>query len=161
MRLGKPAEAAAHLQQVLRLRPADFEAHVQLGQNYQNLNQPADAVLQYRAALERMPDSPSILNNLAWLLATARDPAVRDGNRAVRLAQKACALTANRRAIFLGTLAAAYAEAGRFSEAVSTAARARTLALAGGQADVAEANRRLLELYRSGKAYHVSHGGGP
>ena len=55
--------------------------------------------------------------------------------------------------VLIGTLAAAYAEAGRFKEAIETARRASNLARAAGQPEVAEKNRQLLELYQSGRAY--------
>jgi len=56
--------------------------------------------------------------------------------------------------VLVGTLAAAYAEAGRFGEAVTTAEKARDLALAAGQKETADKNTELLELYRAGQAYH-------
>jgi hypothetical protein len=56
--------------------------------------------------------------------------------------------------MLVGTLAAAYAEAGRFDDAVATAQKARDLALASGQKDLADRNQKLLELYQSHQAYH-------
>jgi hypothetical protein len=56
--------------------------------------------------------------------------------------------------LFIGTLAAAYAEAGRFPEAVTTAEKAEQGATAAGLAAVAAKNRQLLELYRADKPYH-------
>jgi hypothetical protein len=56
--------------------------------------------------------------------------------------------------LFVGTLAAAYAEAGRFPEAVTTAEKAEQLATSAGLKKVAEKNQQLLELYRTGKPYH-------
>ena len=67
------------------------------------------------------------------------------------LAERACKLTDYKEAIFVGTLAAAYAEAGRFPEAVSSAEKARSLALAAGQKEIAQKNEELLELYRAGQ----------
>src|SRR5207249_783967 len=98
-------------------------------------------------------DFPSVLNNLAWLLATAPQPGVRNGQEAVRLAWRASALALHLRPRPLGTLAAAYAEAGRFSDAVATAYKAVGLAFRSGERELAERNRQLLELYRSGKKY--------
>jgi hypothetical protein len=72
----------------------------------------------------------------------------------VTLAERACQLTGNRQPFLLGTLAAAYAEAGRFPDAVATAQRAIDLATAAGQPDIAARNRELLELYRAGQPYH-------
>jgi tetratricopeptide (TPR) repeat protein len=67
------------------------------------------------------------LNNLAWLLATSPDPELRDGPRAVESAEKALAATKRRNVRYLGTLAAAYAEAGDFGKAVSTQKEAMAL----------------------------------
>jgi len=63
-------------------------------------------------------------------------------------------MTAFKRAGMVGTLAAAYAEAGRFPEAVSTAEAAVRLATADGDAQFAAMNQRLLMLYRTGKPWH-------
>ena len=93
------------------------------------------------------------LNNLAWILATDPDATLRDGAEAVRLARRACTLTGNSSAVYVGTLAASYAEAGRFDEAITTAERARKLALAAGQPAVAERNAQLIEMYRQGKPF--------
>jgi hypothetical protein len=93
------------------------------------------------------------LNNLAWLLATAPDDQVRDGSRAVELAERACQLTGWKHPVLMGTLAAAYAEAGRFDDAVKMAERARSEAEAQKLEPVAARNTELLELYRQGKPY--------
>jgi hypothetical protein len=112
------------------------------------------AIRHYRRVLELNANSVVACNNLSWLLATTSDSRWRNGNEAVRLAERACQLTREKEAFMIGTLAAAYAEAGRFNEAVAAAQKARTVALAHGQTDIAAANERLLDLYKSGRAYH-------
>ena len=112
------------------------------------------AIACFRQSVRLNPDQPEICNNLAWTLATHPDPKLRDGNEAVRLAEHACQLSAYRKTIMVGTLAAAYAEAGRFSEAVSTAGKSIALAQAGGERQLAERNQQLLELYQAGKPFH-------
>jgi len=97
---------------------------------------------------------PEILNNLAWRLATSPDPKVRDGTQAVPLAQRACELTHYQKTIYIGTLAAAYAEAGRFDDAISTAQKACTLASKSGEQDLLRRNQELLVLYRAHQPYH-------
>jgi hypothetical protein len=104
--------------------------------------------------LKTKPDWPEALNNLAWLLASDKDGQVRNGEEAVRLASRACELTENKEPLLLGTLAAAYAEAGKYPEAVKLAEKARDLALETGQKDIASKNTELLELYRSERPYH-------
>ena len=155
MRQSQLPQAIAALLVGLRLRPDDFRSHAQLAQLYAAVGQPRDAKAQYYAALKAMPDSPGVLNNLAWLLATDADPVVRNGGEAVRLARRACALTLQKSPLALGTLAAAYAEAGRFGDAVGTAEAARDLATTANQPGLAERNRQLLEFYRAGKPYHA------
>jgi Flp pilus assembly protein TadD len=86
---------------------------------------------------------------------------LRNGAEAVRLAERACELTQHRAPVLLGTLAAAYAEAGRFQEATETAEKARALALSVGQKQVAETNAKLLDLYRAGKPYREPVAGPP
>jgi tetratricopeptide (TPR) repeat protein len=114
----------------------------------------AETIASLREAANRNPDSPAALNNLACLLATAPDPALRDGPRAVELAEKACALGGNPNAVLLSTLAAAYAEVGRFDEAVATAERACTLARQAGEQQILERTSQLLEFYRRKQPYH-------
>ncbi len=94
------------------------------------------------------------LNNLAVLLATAPEAGLRNGAEAVQLAERACALTANRNPVMLTTLAAAYAEAGRFEEAIQTAQQAIKFAREAGAEVLVERNLQLLQYYRRGEPYH-------
>jgi Tfp pilus assembly protein PilF len=150
---GKLAEATDQFTLLLRLAPGDVEAHAMLALLHSRQRQPAEAIRHYREALRAQPDSPELLNNLAWLLATQPDAPLRNGAEAVRLAERAVALTQRRQAVFVGTLAAAYAEAGRFADAVKTAEEAKALALAAGQKQLADLNQKLLDGYRAGKPH--------
>jgi Flp pilus assembly protein TadD len=93
------------------------------------------------------------LNDLAWILATAPDDRLRNGAEAVTLAERACHVSDFEEAQFIGTLAAAYAEAGRFENAIRAGEKAKAMAAAAGQKELVEKNRQLLELYRAGKPY--------
>jgi tetratricopeptide (TPR) repeat protein len=115
------------------------------------LGRRAEAIHEYRQALALVPDLVPALNNLAWILATDQEARNRNGTEAVQLAERACALTDYQTPVLIGTLAAAYAEAGRFKDAIATAQRARALARTTGQTIVAEKNREMLELYQSGR----------
>jgi protein O-mannosyl-transferase len=115
------------------------------------LGHSAEAIDQYRRAIAVFPDLVPALNNLAWILATDPDPANRNGAEAVNIGERACHLTGYQYPLVVGTLAAAYAEAGRFTEAIEAARKARDLAQAQGLSDVAERNRQLVELYRAGQ----------
>ncbi len=134
---------------VLKLSPNQTDAHCRLGMLYSACQQPAEAVQHYREALRLQPDSTFALNNLAWLLATHPDPQLRNGAEAVQLAQRAVEVTKHKQAVFVGTLAAALAEAGRVEEAVAAAQEAMRLAQAAKQNDLVERNRKLLSLYQA------------
>jgi tetratricopeptide (TPR) repeat protein len=117
---------------------------------------PAESLASLRQELSRDPGSVTAMNNLAVILATAAEPKLRDGAEALRLAEKASALTGNENPFILSTLAAAYAESGRFQEAIRTSEKAIELARAAGPGSEAVVNRnlQLLEYYRRGEAYH-------
>jgi Flp pilus assembly protein TadD len=112
------------------------------------------AAAQIRQVLAVNPDLPDALNNLAWLLATSANDAARDGAQAVHHAERACQFTGFKQSRMLGTLAAAYAEAGRFPEAIATAEKALQLETAGGETAFAGSIRYLLQNYRAGKCWH-------
>jgi Flp pilus assembly protein TadD len=153
-RQGRVADAVKQLRELLQLKP-DTEARSHLAALLCQAGKLGEAVAEYRQVVASKPDRPEDLSNLAWLLATSPDSAVRNGTDAVRFAEEACRLTAYQRAQMVGTLAAAYAECGRFPEAVATAQRAIELARAGGDPGFAAANEQLLTLYRAGQPYHM------
>ena len=94
------------------------------------------------------------LNNLAWRLATSKDSSLRNGTRAVQLAEQACELTHQRVTLAVGTLAAAYAEAGRFDDAITTAQKACALAEKSGLPALLQNNQEMLALYLKHQPYH-------
>jgi spermidine synthase len=114
---------------------------------------PAAAIARYRMALEVDQNEPGPLNNLSWLLATTSDAALRNPAEAVKAAERACEITKYRRPLLVGTLAAAYAAAGRFAEAVKTGQKAKKLAMNSGENDLAQRNQQLLEMYQHGQSY--------
>jgi tetratricopeptide (TPR) repeat protein len=150
---GRTAEASEQFAALVRLRP-DAQAHYYLALSLHGVGKPDQAVEEYRQALQLRPDWPEALNDLAWLLATDSRLEVRRPEEALSLAERACGLSGYREARFLGTLDAAYAGAGRFAEAITTAEEARRLALAAGDQAVADAAATRLESYRAGRAYH-------
>jgi hypothetical protein len=108
----------------------------------------AEAIAHYTQALRLDPASSEALNNLAWIRAANPDAQFRDSAEAVRLAEHACRVTDYKEPMMVGTLAAAYAEAGRFDEAVATAQKAAQLASASGQKELAEKNLKLVQLFK-------------
>jgi protein O-mannosyl-transferase len=153
---GDTAQAVEHLRQALRLKPDYAEARFSLASALVQQGDLAGAVDEYRQGLQQQPDNPEALNNLAWIRAANANPAVRNGTEAVQLAERACALTRYANPMLVGTLAAAYAEAGEFAEAIATAQRARDLALASDQKELADRNQKLLEMYQAHQPYHES-----
>lgn len=151
MAQGRNKEAMAAFQNAVRLMPWMPQFHASLAAALTVEGQLEEAVIHYREALRLKAESPEVLNNLAWLLATSPDDKIRDGAEAVLLAERACELTQNRDATLLGTLAAAYAEAGQFPEAILTGERARAMAMAAGQRELATKQEDLLKLYRAHK----------
>ncbi len=115
---------------------------------FQQTGRPADAALQYRKVLKRRPGDPVISNNLAWLLATCADPAVRKPSEAIRLAESVCEKSRRKLPSTLDTLAAAYAAAGRFDDAVSTMNEALSLLPSAGQIVNSDVMRDRLLLYK-------------
>ena len=125
---GKWQEAAEQYQTVIRDNPEYYSAHFYLAEVLQHLGRTKEAVFHLHEAVRLEPTSAGALNNLAWVLSSSHDPEIRNGVEAVRLAERACELTKYQATLFVGTLAAAYAEAGRFAEAVAAAQKACALA---------------------------------
>jgi tetratricopeptide (TPR) repeat protein len=158
-------EAITNFKQAIQIDPGDDytstiiataigATHFNLGAIYDEMGRTPDAVAQYQEALRLNPALPEALNNLAWILAANADEKLRNGAKSVALARHACDLTRNTEPYYLGTLAAAYAEAGHFPDAVATAQKAEQLARSAGLVSVADKNHELLELYQAGKPFH-------
>jgi Flp pilus assembly protein TadD len=146
-------EGIVQLQEALRLRPDFAEAHGKLALALETTGKSAEAIGEYRTALKLKPDLVEALNNLAWLLATDPEATLRNGVEAVDYAERACRLTRFQKTTCIGTLAAAYAEAGRFPDAIATAEKAIALARAQNERGLADANETLLGLYRQGQPF--------
>ena len=153
MQRGDWPEAEELFLVMLARNPNDFNAHLALGTILPHFGRNQEAVQQLETALQINPDAAEALNNLAWLLATSEDPNIRDGIRAVQLAEHACSLTGSKKTTYLGTLAAALAEAGRFDDAITAAQTACALAGKSGETNLLQKNQELLELYRTHKPY--------
>jgi len=147
-------DAVAFYRTVLTLDPNETTAYLGLVKALLPLGETADVIDTLKKAAAVSPDSPAILNNLAWMLATSREADLRDGNLAVQLAERACQLTHRQQTLMVGTLAAAYAEAGRFPDAIATATEACELARKNGESKTWERNQELLVLYQKGQPFH-------
>jgi len=131
----------------------EAEAQCYLGMSLHAQRQINQAIAHYMETLQLKPDHVVALYKLAWIRAAHPQAEFRDGPEAVRLAQRACELTRYQAPAPLETLAAAYAEAGRFDDAAAIAEKARQLALAGGQPDLAERPLKMLKLFTDRKPY--------
>jgi hypothetical protein len=129
---------------------SEVTMHLQLAGQLVGEGRIEAAIQTYRQALAVDSNNPVVLNNLAWILATASKPELCDGQEAVRLATKAVELTDRTEPKMIGTLAAAYAEAGQLANAVEMANSAVGLASVTGQEDVAAKNEKLRILYTAG-----------
>ena len=151
---GRWDEAIEQYQQALKQMPDSIHAHNQLGLLLQKRGQFKAAIAQFQKVLELDPRHITARNNLAWLLATCPENSLRDGKKAVELAQQAVQLSSGNAPEILDTLAAAYAEAGRFPEAIETAQRALDLSTAQNNRSLAEVIQNQLQLYEANSPYH-------
>jgi tetratricopeptide (TPR) repeat protein len=132
----------------------EAEVQCQLAMTLYLQHQPAQAIAHYTETLRLKPDHAVALNNLAWIRAAHAQGRFRDGPEAVRLARRACDLTAYKDSMPMQTLAMALAEAGRFDDAVVMAEKARQLALAKGQRELAERALNLRQIFAGRQPYH-------
>jgi protein O-mannosyl-transferase len=148
---GKTGAGIARLLEALSLDPTLAEAHALLGEAYAGQGAPALAIPQFTAALASIPDNVAVLRRVAWLLATAPDARVRDGRRAVTLAERAVQLTGRRDVMALEALMAAYAEQDRFVEAGAAGREALALARAQGNEPLVGPLAREVALCEAGQ----------
>jgi Flp pilus assembly protein TadD len=150
---GNLTDSLRHLEEAVTIDPDDSDAHFNLGNTFLHLARPKDAVAEYHRAFQLNPNDIEALNNMAWVLATWPDPAGRDGVRALQLAEKADGLTEHRSSVHSATLAAAYAEVGRFSDAVAAGQRALQLATDEANAARADSIRQQIAGYQANTAF--------
>jgi tetratricopeptide (TPR) repeat protein len=145
---GDLVSAAQHLGYAMMLRPEVEQVHAQLRRVLLLLARAPDGLQRLREIAGNAPDSPRMLDELAWLLATYPDSKLRDGTEAVRLAERACDLTERRIPALLDTLAAAYAETGDFPRAVAAGEQALSEARSLGDTDGIKLSENILASVR-------------
>jgi len=151
--LGRIDEAIAQWEASLKLNPDSAPAHNNLADCLYLLGRSREAVAHWRAGLRVEPDRLATLRQLAWALATSPEASVRNGTEAIMLAQKAIQLSNGNDPAILGSLAAAYAETGRFSEASESARRALVLAKEQNMQPLVETLEGSITLYESKKPF--------
>jgi Flp pilus assembly protein TadD len=156
---GKPNEAITHLNEALRTGKNRAEIYTNLGTAHTQLNKYDTAIENWTKATELKPNDAQLLNNLAWLLATADGKSAKNVAKAIELAQRACKLTDYNEAAYLDTLGAAYAAAGRFDEAKTAAKKALNIAKQLRKNDLAGEIEERLKLYEAGQPYMQTQNG--
>ncbi len=137
----------------LLIRPSNADCHTTLAIALDEKGEPAEAIQHYKQALELAPRSIPALTNLAWLLATSRDGSLRNGRKAIELAEQADQLVGGTNPLVLRTLAAAYAENGEFEKAIRTARSAMQLARMHGEKSLTTDLDQQIAIYQLGLPY--------
>jgi tetratricopeptide (TPR) repeat protein len=145
---GRIDEAIADFEKTLQIQPNDADAHTGLGNALLRKGALKEAIAHYNQAMALAPEDPHSRSNLAWLLATSSDTSIRDGAKAVELAQQAVSVSGGREPLFFRTLAAAYAETGRFSDAIAVIQQAVAIARMQGKTGLANLLEEDALLYR-------------
>jgi len=150
--LGDVAGALDDMSKAMQVEPSNPEFPLMRGAIYADEKEPQKALADLEAALKLDPEFSDALNDLAMLLATSRDDSVRDGKRAVKLALEACELTDWSQYVIVDTLAAAYAEAGEFENAVAMQEKAIEISELT-EGDDFEGMKARSELYKSKRPF--------
>ena len=148
MRRGRVNEAIEHSEEALRIRPNDADAQNNLGLALLQTGDVKRAVAHLEKALKIDPGHMNAEVNLAWILSTEVDDSMRDGPKAVQLAEDVARRAGHPNAIVLRTLAAAYAETARFNDAIDTAQDAIQIAKATGNNALASDLENNIAAYR-------------
>ena len=151
--LGNLAQARDQFEATVRLQANHVPALEALGGLQLLAGQTAEAIDSFRSVLELAPDYSSALNNLAWILATHPDDAIRNADEALRLAIRLVGQTDGKKPEHLDTLAVAQAASGRFEAAITTARQAVSLARAAGQEKFTSQIQDKIDLYQRGQPY--------
>jgi tetratricopeptide (TPR) repeat protein len=154
--VGKLDEAIGQYQWVLKARPDEPRSRLALDRALAVRKGFDDAIAEYRNILALRPNDPVAQNDLAWLRATCPSESRRNGEEAVELARRALQHGTEPDPGFLDTLAAAYAEVGRFPDALQTARSALNLAERQGKERLAAGIRARLAMYEAGKPFRDS-----
>jgi len=146
---GRVGEAIEHLEKAEEINPKNTQTYYNLGAALYMQGRIPEALAEWRAGLHVDPEDLPLLSQAAWVLATNPQASIRNGSEAVELAARAVKLSGAKDPATLDTLSAAYAEAGRFPEAVQTARQALALATE----PLADDLRARITLYESNRPF--------
>jgi len=147
-RKGEPDAAFLHLKAALELNPNYPEAHNNLGIALSQKGEMREAIAQWNKTLKIQPDNVDAQCNLVWVFATFPDPSIRNGSKAVELAKRALELSGGTNARIWRLAAVAYAEDGRFPEAIKAGENALGLAEAQGNSTLVRTLEMNIALFR-------------
>jgi tetratricopeptide (TPR) repeat protein len=153
--LNRRAEAIEHYRRAVEIQPNYAPSYYRLAKDLYAMGRPAEAIERGLQAVRLLPNEVEMVQFVASLLALHEGSEGGDPEKAIQLAQHVCRLTNHRDAACLDTLAAAYASAGRFDDAVTTAKEAWQMVQAAGQGSLAEEIHIRLQLYRDRKPYRI------
>jgi len=150
---GNPEQAIVHYKKAISINPKLANVHLNLGDAILRSGQIREAMGEYKKALELKPEMPAILNKLSWIYATNKNGKIRNAKEAIRLGEKACEITGYNDPVILDTLAAAYAEGGRFEKAAAMGEKALGLARSRGLTELAKDIEARIKLFRDKKPF--------
>lgn len=153
---GDADDAISHLRQELKINPGYEPAEKVLAASLANRQQVANRLAAMRESIDHDPNAPNIvqlLESAAWIMATSPYASIRNGEEARRLAEKAWKITGGDDAFALNTLGAAYAEAGRFDDAIAAAEKAKRIADERDNVEFARLISACLQQYRARLPY--------
>ena len=150
LKKGQTQDAIDEWKKALEIEPKNADMHNNLAVALLQAGRGTAAVAEWQETLRLEPDKIGTQISLSWILSTSPDGAIRDGTKALELAQRAYQVSGERNMMAFRVLAAAYAEAGRFPEAISTAQEGRQRAEALGQSAIARSLQGDLALYQQG-----------
>ena len=148
--------AGEHLQAALEKRKELVDANKNLARVLQRQDKDREALEHWRAALQEEPKDSVACLEIARVLASSPDAALRDGAAAVEAARQAVDLSKGEDPAALDARGAAYAEAGDFAQAILDARAAGELASERGEEKLAAEIQQRLQLYQAAKPYRRS-----
>jgi len=110
-----PAAVDAY-ERILEIDPTHLQTRHMLSLIYINAKQYRKAEVMFLDLVKESPENFTVWNNLAWLYATAEDPSIRDGKKAVKYAQEALTLAPTDYHVW-STLSEAYYVSGDYEKA--------------------------------------------
>ncbi|HEY1663019.1 MAG TPA: tetratricopeptide repeat protein [Verrucomicrobiae bacterium] len=156
---GQVDEAITQFQNTLAINPNDAQACNNLGNCLLQKGKTDEAIIQYKRALAFQPGfvvAQNTLTRIAWVLATSPNPSLRNGTKAIDLAQETDRLAGGENPRMAATLAAAYAETGNFSEAITNIQRALQLASSQNDGAMIDLLKMQLKGYQAGSPFRDS-----